>query len=100
MTMRYFKSINNGYVLGIGIGNVCTEITEAEYSTLLEVIRNKPMSENGYDYRLKTDLTWERCETHTNEELDEEITLEDAVSEVDRLKALLEQNGISYEKGE
>ena len=34
------------------------------------------------------------------EELDEEITLEDAVSEVDRLKALLEQNGISYEKGE
>lgn len=34
------------------------------------------------------------------EEPDEEITLEDAVSEVDRLKALLEQNGISYEKGE
>ena len=34
------------------------------------------------------------------EEPDEEITLEDAVLEVDRLKALLEQNGISYEKGE
>lgn len=98
--MRYYKIIDNDYLVAVGNGSGGEEITEAEYSTLLEVIRNKPISENCYDYRLKTDLTWERCETYTNEEPDEEITLEDAVSEVDRLKALLEQNGISYEKGE
>lgn len=57
--MRYYKTIGNGYILSIGTGNGGTEITEQEYAEILAVIRNKPTAREGYDYRLKTDLTWE-----------------------------------------
>ena len=57
--MRYYKIITDGYLVAIGNGCGGTEITEAEYNNLLEIIRNKPIAESGYDYRLKTDLTWE-----------------------------------------
>ena len=40
------------------MGTGYTEITEAEYSEILAVIRNRPAAE-GKGYRLKTDLTWE-----------------------------------------
>ena len=57
--MRYNKTIESGYIISIGTGNGGTEITEQEYSEILAVIRNKPTPRDGYDYRLKTDLTWE-----------------------------------------
>lgn len=60
--MRYYKTIGNGYILSIGTGNGGTEITEQEYAEILDVIRNKPTARDGYDYRLKTDLTWEEYE--------------------------------------
>ena len=57
--MRYYKIITDGYLIAVGSGSGGTEIAEADYNNLLEIIRNKPLAESGYDYRLKADLTWE-----------------------------------------
>ena len=57
--MRNYKITDNSYILSIGTGSGGTEITEQEYSEILAAIRNKPTPRDGYDYRLKTDLTWE-----------------------------------------
>lgn len=76
--MRYFKFIKGGYIIAVGTGAGGTEITEAEYNSLLEVIRNKPSAESGFDYRLKADLTWELYELPPVPEEDE-ITAEEAL---------------------
>ena len=57
--MRYYKLIENGYILGIGTGAGGTEITETEYAEIMTVIHNKPQDTETTGYRLKTDLTWE-----------------------------------------
>lgn len=76
--MRFYKIINNGYLVAIGNGSGGIEITEAEYNNLLEIIHNKPTAESGYDYRLKADLTWELYELPPMPE-DDEITAEEAL---------------------
>ena len=60
--MRYYKMIIDGYLVAVGSGSGGTEITEAEYAELLNIIRTKPVASEGYDYRLKADLTWELYE--------------------------------------
>jgi hypothetical protein len=61
--MKHYKNINNGYITSISTGAGQIEITKQEYNKILEVIRNKPIiAENGYDYKLKEDLTWELYE--------------------------------------
>lgn len=76
--MRYFTIVNNGNIVGIGTGIGGVEISGTEYNTILNAIRNKPTAESGYDYRLKTDLTWELYELPVVEEAeDEEATVED-----------------------
>ena len=65
--MRYYKTIDNNSIISIGTGNSGSEITESEYSEILATIRNKPPSRDGYDYRLKTDLTWEEYAVPTIE---------------------------------
>lgn len=57
-----FKTVNNGYITSIGFGEYGVEITEDEYDTILEAINNRPKPPLGYDYRLRTDLTWEIVE--------------------------------------
>ena len=57
--MRYYKLIENGYFLGVGVGTGGIEITEEEYNSLLEIILNHPEVPEGYGYCLKEDLTWE-----------------------------------------
>ena len=59
--MKYYKIIETGYIISIGTGSGGAEITKQEYAEILAVIRNKPTPRDGYDYRLKTDLTWEEC---------------------------------------
>jgi len=60
--MRYYKNINNGYILAIGTGGGGTEITAEEYDEIMAVIHNKPQRTETTDYHLKTDLTWEEYE--------------------------------------
>lgn len=82
--MRYYKIIEDGYVLSIGTGSGGSEITKEEYDNLLSVIRSAPIAESGYQYRLKADLTWELVELPPEPEYDPEAT------EVDYLEALAE----------
>lgn len=77
--MRYYKTIDSGYIISIGTGNGVTEIGETEYSEIFGIIRNKPTAQEGFDYRLKTDLTWEEYAVPPiePEPIAEEATAED-----------------------
>lgn len=58
--MRYYKLINDGYVISIGKGGLQgVEITKEEYDSIRNVISTAP-SEDGYNFRLKEDMTWEK----------------------------------------
>ena len=60
--MRYYKIISDGYIFAVGVGNGYIEITETEYNEILTAIDNMPIAQQGCDYKLKEDLTWELCE--------------------------------------
>ena len=77
--MRYYKKFENGYLhcLGTGVGG--EEITQEEYNNILELIRNRPTAENGYQYLLKTDMAWELVEAPADPD-DEEATDEDYIA--------------------
>lgn len=52
----------DGYIAALSTGSG-TEITESEYSTIMQKIQNKPVDPNGYQYRLRADnLEWELVE--------------------------------------
>ena len=78
--MRYYKSIENGYILAVGTGFGGEEITEAEYTEIMAVIQNRPHAE-GKGYKLRTDLTWEEYDLPPEPKPgEEEITLEDTLA--------------------
>ena len=83
--MMYQKNTENGYIVSIVSGVTNGNITEEEYSSILAVIRNKPTAPDGYDYRLREDLTWELYELPTPEPEDEEATEDDCKFALDTL---------------
>ena len=64
--ISYSKTTNTYYHNG-------KEIAEAEYNTILEIIRNKPTALDGYGYKLTDNLEWELYKLPI-EEVDEEAT--------------------------
>lgn len=49
--MRYYKLIADGYLEAIGTGDGGTAITEEEYNSILDLIRNKPLAPDAnHDY--------------------------------------------------
>lgn len=60
--MRYGKYVVDEYIIGIGTGSGGEEITEQEYQELLDIIRGCPAPDDGFGYRLKSDLNWEQYE--------------------------------------
>lgn len=56
---RYYAIIENERLVMIGIGQGGTEITEAEYNQIMDIIQTRPTPPDGKGYHLKTDLTWE-----------------------------------------
>lgn len=74
--MKWFKNIKDEYITVIGTGAGDVEITQEEYENILSVIRNRPTPEAGYDYRLRTDLTWELVEAPA---VDDEIGADEAL---------------------
>ena len=78
--MRYYKMIIDSYLVAIGNGSGGTEITADEYAELLNIIRTKPVASEGYDYRLKADLTWELYELPPMPIEDEEISDTEALN--------------------
>lgn len=69
--MKYYKIVENGYIVLVGIDCGGKEITEQEYNTIMQIIHNKPIPESGYDYRLKENLEWELCEMPTEGDISE-----------------------------
>jgi hypothetical protein len=53
------------------------EIAESKYNEILDIIHNKPIAPNGYDYRLTESLEWEQYELPIEEETDIEATEQD-----------------------
>ena len=60
--MRYYKDIQNGFIVAIGTGGGGVEITETEYESILAAIHSKPARTETTDYHLRQDLTWEEYE--------------------------------------
>lgn len=56
-----FTTVEDGYITGIGRASV-GNISEAEYTQILDALQSRPTPPTGYDYRLRTDLTWELVE--------------------------------------
>lgn len=75
--MKYYKTINDGYLVSVGVGTGGIEITETEYNDLLSIIHSRPTPSTGFEYKLKADiLTWELVELPPIEE-DDEVTESD-----------------------
>ena len=83
--MRYYKIIDNGYIKAVGTGASGVEISEAEYSSLLSVINNKPQDTQTTWYRLREDLTWEAYPAPPVEEDDDTALPEDYENALGRL---------------
>ena len=77
---KYYKNIEGDYLVSIGTGTGGEEITEEEYENILAVIRNRPTPETGYDYKLRTDLTWELVEAPVVPDEDKEISDAEALN--------------------
>ena len=80
MAERFYKIVEDGYILAIGTGGGGVEITEEEYNEIMAVIQNKAPWEGNTDYRLKEDYTWEEYERPPVDTTDEDIPTEEALS--------------------
>lgn len=78
--MRFYKQIEAGYIVAIGVGFGETEITVDEYASLNALIDNCPTPPEGYDYRLTEALEWELYELPPIEPIDDEISDEEALA--------------------
>ena len=63
----YQKNVANGYIISIVKGIKDGNITEQEYSQIVDKIKKKPIAPKGYEYLLRNDLIWELCELPTEE---------------------------------
>ena len=77
--MKFYKIIENDCIVAVGTDTGGTEITEAEYNTILPLILAKPEAPAGYGYHLRTDLTFELYELPAVEETDPELSAEEAL---------------------
>lgn len=57
-----------------------TQITEEDYTNILNMIRNKPTAPSGYSYRLTEKLEWELYESPSESYDDPELSDEEAFS--------------------
>lgn len=58
--MKYFKNIENGYIVSVSTNYGQTEITKKHYEDILLIIKTIPPTEDGYEYKLREDFTWEK----------------------------------------
>lgn len=71
--MKYCKIVENDYIVCIGTDISGEEISCEEYEHILSVIQSAPKAEVGFQYKLKTDFTWELVEV-PQMDTDPEIT--------------------------
>lgn len=78
--MKYFKVCDDNYIYAIQTGGGGDhEITKEEYDEILSVVKSRPIPEEGFDYKLKADLTWEKVEVEVIPEEDREINDNEAL---------------------
>ena len=70
--MRYYKHIENGYILSVGTGSGYTEIAAEEYDHIMAVIKDRPTPPIGMGYYLTTELEWELYERSIVKTLDKQ----------------------------
>lgn len=78
--MHCYKVIKDGYVLVVGMGYGGIEITTDEYNGIIAAMQNRPAPPEGYDYRLREDLTWEEYELPHIDPAEEEISDSEALA--------------------
>lgn len=83
--MAFYKIVKDGYILGVAKSDGEGNVTETEYNTVSEIIRNQPQAPDGYQYRLTTGLEWEMYEPPSVEESETEATETDYQNELRRL---------------
>ena len=59
--MKY-KRVENNYIIAAGDSLVGIPITDVEYEDICSAVKSRPSPPDGYDYMLRTDLTWELVE--------------------------------------
>ena len=69
--MNFYKVIEDGYIVAIGTNIGGVEIEKTEYDKLMDIIRNAPVASDDYDYKLTTNLEWEK-NTVYSESIDSE----------------------------
>ena len=81
--MNYFIVKDGAYVVGIGIteNNVRNPISRDDADKIRNTLIGKPNPPEGFDYRLKTDLTWELYELPP-EDPDPYLTAEEALDTI------------------
>ena len=71
--MKYFKNIENGYIVSVSTMHGQTEISKEEYENILQVIRTIPKAPQGFEYKLTKSLTLRMCQL-PQEEIIAEVT--------------------------
>ena len=76
MSKRYYKTVVDGIITSIGIGeHMGEEITADEYNHILGIVQSMPIAPDGYEYRLSTELDLELYAVPITEE--EKLRLEE-----------------------
>lgn len=59
----YAINYDGGYIVGVvaGVSASNSNCTEAEYRETKAMLLNPPDAPDGYYYRLREDLEWEKC---------------------------------------
>ena len=86
--MRKYKVTDGEYIIAIGTGKVGgIEISETEYNNIMDVIQSRP-TEEGKDYKLRSDLTWEEYDAPTPvEEPSDDVSLAEVMSAIEEVLA-------------
>lgn len=64
--MKYYKNIENDYIVSISTQQGQIEITRDEYEGILFLVKIAPREE-GFVYKLKENLSWDRVEVEYEE---------------------------------
>ena len=101
---RYYKQTDGMYILAVGVGAGGTEITEAEYNTLLAEIRSKAQLVDDVYNGVKTlddvPAEWrDEIQRRVTERQEAEAEAEPEQSEMDDMAAALTLLGVTPEEG-
>lgn len=61
MKKHYFKIAVDGFIVAVGYGYNENVISKEEHDDILSIIKTTP-KEEGFVFKLKEDLTWEKFE--------------------------------------